>query len=147
MPAVCSSLRARRPTWLLLWLWRWYAAGATPAMTLAWSGSLWRGCRWQVLPGGLTLASNCSCIRQFFALQHSGKSCVMQAIVGPTKRFHHTHDVDASDTRVVGTPIAEREQGKLPIAFCADAVLNALAQDKAARVGWVLHRQASRSLQ
>lgn len=47
----------------------------------------------------------------------------MEAIVGPTKRFHHTHDVDASDTRVVGTPIAEREQGKLPIAFCADAVL------------------------
>ena len=41
----------------------------------------------------------------------------MQAIVGPTKQFHHTHDVDPRDTRVVETPIAEREPGKIADCF------------------------------
>jgi hypothetical protein len=64
-----------------------------------------------------------SYIRQLFASQYTDNSCVMKAIVGPTKRFHHTRDVDPRDTRVVETPIAEGEPGKSPIAFCRGGVL------------------------
>jgi len=71
----------------------------------------------------LRFTTHRSCIRQLFALQHTDKSSVMQAIVGPTKRFHHMRDVDPRGTRVVQKPIAEREPDKLPIAFRPGDVL------------------------
>jgi hypothetical protein len=39
-----------------------------------------------------------SCFRQLFALQHTGKSCSTQAIVGLLTLFRHILDVDPPDT-------------------------------------------------
>src|SRR5664279_1596891 len=52
----------------------------------------------QVLPGRLTFGSEYLSIRQFFALQHNGKTSPTQVIVGPLKLFHHTPDVDPRGT-------------------------------------------------